>query len=114
MRASFFLLALLAACRGGSASAPSSGSAVADLDVGNQHAAPVAIDAAVAAKPVESPKPVEPAPTPVPGKDFADDAKLLFRVAACGNASSPVPDVLGGGDPKTLEAVAKIVERHCK
>ena len=42
--------------------------------------------------------------------DFADDAKLLFRVAACGNADAPLPAELGGGDAKAAASIAKIVD----
>src|SRR5690242_6281160 len=119
MRTSFVVLALLAGCRGGTASSPSSGSAANDLDLGTQHAAveppkPVAetlpADAAEAKPAAPAPPPAE----PLAGKDFIDDAKLLFRVAACGHLDQPVPEVLGAGDPKATEQIAKIVEHHCK
>ena len=42
------------------------------------------------------------APARADGVDFIDDAKLLYRIAACGG-SEPVADNL-----------TKIVERHCK
>ena len=48
------------------------------------------------------------------GVDFIDDAKLLYRVAACGNADQPLPAELSHGDAKLAEKLTKIVERHCK
>ena len=54
------------------------------------------------------------APAAADGVDFIEDAKLLYRVAACGNGDQPVPAELTKGDPKLTEKVTKIVERHCK
>jgi len=48
------------------------------------------------------------------GVDFADDAKLLYRIAACGNANQPLPAELTRGDAKLTEKLTKIVDRHCK
>ncbi len=49
------------------------------------------------------PKPLTPTPTPTePGADFISDAKLLYRIAAC-----------GGEDPVAPE-LQKIVDHHCK
>ncbi len=48
------------------------------------------------------------------GVDFIDDAKLLYRVAACGYGDQPVPAELTKGDPKLTEKVTKFVDRHCK
>ncbi|HEY2370525.1 MAG TPA: hypothetical protein VGH87_29210 [Polyangiaceae bacterium] len=45
-----------------------------------------------------------PPPEVLAGADFATDAKTLFRVAACGNTETPVPD---GFDAATVDA-------HCK
>jgi hypothetical protein len=111
----------LGGCSGGNASSPSSGSAVADLDLGTKHgtaapAPPAPGSAAPAPAPPPAPEPPAPAPAPPPpaGLDFMDDAKLLFRVAACGDAEAPLPAELGGGDAKAAAAVAKAVERHCK
>jgi len=53
-------------------------------------------------------------PAAADGVDFADDAKLLFRVAACGAADQPLPAEVTKGDAKVTEKVTKIVERHCK
>jgi hypothetical protein len=75
--------------------------------------APVALAASDAA--VVAPTPVEPdpaaatpdaqpAPPPAPtGASFAQEAKLLYRVAAC-----------GGQEPLPATIDAKVVERHCK
>jgi len=48
------------------------------------------------------------------GVDFIDDAKLLYRVAACGNPDQPLPAELTHGDAKLTEKLTKIVDRHCK
>jgi hypothetical protein len=121
---SFTLAALIAlgGCSAGTASSPSGGSAVADLDLGTQHGAaakpapePTPASASAAAAAAAAAAKPAPAPAPAPGGiDFIDDAKLLYRVAACGNAGSPLPVELGGGDAKAAAAIEKIVERHCK
>lgn len=54
------------------------------------------------------------ATAPDAGVDFIDDAKLLYRVAACGDAASPLPAALTKGDAKLEAKLTKIVERHCK
>ena len=61
------------------------------------------------------------ADTPKPqGQDFIGDAKLLFRIAACGGDKSgehPTRSTAEGGakvDDKVDDNVQKIVERHCK
>lgn len=48
------------------------------------------------------------------GTDFTSDAKLLYRVAACGNSDQPLPVELTNGDAKREEKLKKIVDRHCK
>lgn len=53
-------------------------------------------------------------PAAAEGVDFIADAKLLYRVAACGNADQPLPEAMTKGDEKAQKAVAKIVDRHCK
>jgi len=53
-------------------------------------------------------------PASADGVDFADDAKLLYRIAACGNSDQPLPAAVTKGDAKVTEKVTKIVERHCK
>jgi hypothetical protein len=54
------------------------------------------------------------APATAEGVDFLDDARLLFRIAACGNAFAPLPEALSGGDPKSAAKLDKIVAHHCK
>jgi len=78
-----------------------------------------AADPTTVAEPATAAKAAEPAPPAPPapalaGQDFADDAKLLYRVAACGNPDAPLADELGGGDAKAAASIAKIVEQHCK
>ena len=53
-------------------------------------------------------------PAAAEGVDFIDDARLLYRVAACGNATEPLPAALTSGDPKRTKELTKIVDRHCK
>jgi hypothetical protein len=48
------------------------------------------------------------------GVDFIDDARLLYRVAACGHADQPLPEALTQGDEKRAAQLTKIVDRHCK
>jgi hypothetical protein len=48
------------------------------------------------------------------GVDFIEDAKLLYRVAACGNADQPLPEALTKGDEKRTKELSKVVDRHCK
>ncbi|HMG24943.1 MAG TPA: hypothetical protein VK607_26585 [Kofleriaceae bacterium] len=50
---------------------------------------------------------------PLAGVDFLADARLLFRVAACGGADSPLPDALTG-DPAAAAKLDKVIARHCK
>ncbi len=59
-------------------------------------APPVAVDAA-------PPDAAKPPPPPLAGQDFIDQARILFRLAACGG-SGPIPDRFD----------AKMVEAHCK
>src|SRR5438876_940750 len=49
-----------------------------------------------------------------PGKDFVDDAKLLYHVAACGDESGALPDSITHGDSKVSAKIDKIVKSHCK
>jgi hypothetical protein len=55
-----------------------------------------------------------PAASAPAGVDFIGDAKLLYRVAACGGADAPLPDALTGGDAKLDAKLDKIVGHHCK
>lgn len=106
LRSCLFLLVV--ACSGGSKAPASNGSnAPADLDLGTSRAAPPdAASAAVVAK-VEADAAIPAATPPVGapstgGVDFTADAKLLYRIAAC-----------GGTDPVDA-SIQKIVDRHCK
>src|SRR5262249_6807152 len=54
------------------------------------------------AAPAPAPAAAAPAPAPAPGADFIGDAKLLYRIAAC------------GGDDAVAPELDKIVARHCK
>ncbi|HEX3761119.1 MAG TPA: hypothetical protein VHW23_20630 [Kofleriaceae bacterium] len=107
-----------AACHGGGPPAP-----VPAPEPGTTHATRPA--------PVEPPKPAraaaatgatgEAAGSAAPaaaaaaaGADFIDDAKLLYRIAACGSADTPLPEVLSGGDPKIAAKLDTIVAHHCK
>src|SRR5689334_6302304 len=47
-------------------------------------------------------------PAPLAGANFIDDAKLLFRVAACGDAESPLPGALAASDPGAAAKLDKI------
>ena len=90
-------MVLLAAC--GSGASP-------------QTPAPGPGSAAAAPVKAESPTP-SPSPTPtsaLEGADFIADARLLYRVAACGDLGQPMPD--GFGDK--AEKLGAIVKRHCK
>ncbi|HEV7556219.1 MAG TPA: hypothetical protein VGO00_12215, partial [Kofleriaceae bacterium] len=49
-----------------------------------------------------------------PGAEFIEDAKLLYRVAACGDREQPLPAELGAGDSKKADKIAAIVTAHCK
>ncbi len=62
-----------------------------------------------AAKPPEAPPP-PPTPTAPAGVDFIADAKLLYRVAACGDLAAPMPDAFGD----KAEKLGAIVKKHCK
>ena len=93
-------------------------SAPHDLDLGAPHHATTVVptDAAPSVGEDAQPQLPEPAIPTAPaqlesgGVDFIDDARLLFRVAACADAGTPLPDAVGHGDPK----VAAVVASHCK
>jgi hypothetical protein len=100
------LFSFVVACSGGSKTPASNGSAApTDLDLGTSRAIPATVDAAVLAVTVDAAAPVAPPPIApaAGGVEFLEDAKLLYRIAACGNADQPVD-----------AAIAKIVDRHCK
>ncbi len=106
------LCSLLVACHG--SAAPTSAPAT---EPGTPHATPVAV---APAPPVAAPEPRPAAAPPVAappvaalaGVDFIDDAKLLYRVAACGAAETPLPSGLTAAtDGDKLD---KIVAHHCK
>ncbi len=103
----------LAACRGGSptpAPAPEPGTSHA--------AAPEPAPSEPAPPPAPEPVAVVPAPAPPPaaeGTDFIDDAKLLYRLAACGDAGTPLPTTqVTADDAKAAARLDKIVAQHCK
>src|SRR5690242_19059337 len=90
------LAALIAigGCSAGTASSPS-GESRAGSDLGATHAAPAVPAPAPAPAVAQAPAPAA-APAPAPaappaGIDFIDDAKLLYRAAACGDAGAPLP-----------------------
>jgi hypothetical protein len=56
--------------------------------------------------------PTPPAATTLEGADFIDDAKLLYRVAACGNPEAPLG--LVGSTTALAPKLDKIVATHCK
>jgi len=74
-------------------------------------AAPAAGSAAVASAPAAA-KPGE--PPALEGTNFIADAKLLYRIAACGNADAPLPEDLTHGDGKLAAKLEPIVAAHCK
>ena len=73
--------------------------------------APAAAAPAASASPPATPADLPTAPS---GTDFIDDAKLLYRVAACGGAETALPSVLSHGDAKVAAKLDKIVGHHCK
>jgi hypothetical protein len=111
---------VLSACHGGApnpAPTPEPGTTHATVPAAKP-AAPVAPPPAApavaqAAAQTGSAAPAD-APAPVAGANFVDDARLLFRVAACGDAESPLPATLANGDSKATAKLDKIVARHCK
>ncbi|HEY0193870.1 MAG TPA: hypothetical protein VGC42_22290, partial [Kofleriaceae bacterium] len=102
----------LFACHSGATPSPAP-------EPGTTHVAP----APVAQAPAPVPAPV-PAPTPAAapaaappaaeGTDFLADARLLYRVAACGGADAPLPEDLTKGDGKLTAKLEPIVSAHCK
>ncbi|MEJ7601941.1 MAG: hypothetical protein WKG01_28860 [Kofleriaceae bacterium] len=101
------LILLVAAACTGSGKSPTA--APNDLDV-DQAKLPLAAEAGVPADAAASIDAVMPDAVPPPtaatgGVDFIADAKLLFRIAACGG-SDPLPEAFA--------AHAKIIASHCK
>jgi hypothetical protein len=80
----------------------------------NGSAAPAATGAAPGATNGSAAPATTAAATAPAGVDFIDDAKLLYRVAACGGADTPLPDALSGGDAKLAARLDPIVAHHCK
>jgi hypothetical protein len=133
------LTLVLLACHGSGTPTPPAAELAAP-EPGTSHATPAANDhgassappaaappRAVAVAPAGSTTPpakasaTRPAPDPElptrgrpPGVDFIDDARLLFRIAACGGADTALPEALSGGDAKNAARLDKIVEQHCK
>jgi hypothetical protein len=124
------LAVALFACHGGAAPTPSPAA-----EPGTTHATATAAKPAVApagstapptppttsapaSTPATPPAGAAPVPVAAPpalaGTDFIEDAKLLYRVAACGGAEAPLPSVLANGDGKVGAKLDKIVEHHCK
>lgn len=96
----------LCACQGGGAPNPGPAS-----EPGASH---VAAPAAAATDQPAQPALASGSPgAALPGADFIDDAKLLYRVAACGGAGTPLPSVLSQGDGKIAARLDKLVEHHC-
>ena len=97
------LLLLVVGCTG--SKSPATGSPPHDLDVDPGRLA-VTADASPsdAAAPDAAP-PADAAASTAGGLDFIADAKLLFRIAACGS-SDPLPE--------SFAAHAKIIDAHCK
>ena len=103
----FSLLVTFAACSGGSKTPASHNGSASDLDLGTSRAIPAIdaaaaaadIDAAPIAPPIDAAQAATPAST---GMDFITDARLLYRIAACGG-TAPVD-----------AAIEKIVKAHCK
>lgn len=114
MRTKLFAALLLAACHGGGSGAPP------PPEPGTTHVAEA--PKPPPPPPPAAPAPAAPAPAPAPpaqpvaaGKDFIDDAKLLYRIAACGNPDAALPtDIAAAADDKSSAKLTKIVDAHCK
>ncbi len=97
MRKSFIAaLVVLVACSNSKTSTKTTEAATTSTPVASSVAA-IEVDAAAVLD-------AAPPPEVLAGADFASQAKTLFRIAACGNDSSPVPD---GFD-------AAVIDAHCK
>lgn len=99
MRRAFIALVTIAGCRGATADATQPPPAPA-----------LATPASVR---TNDPR-VAPAAEAKPGADFIADARLLYRVAACGDDARALPDELAHGDTKLAARLDKIVAHHCK
>jgi hypothetical protein len=78
-------------------------------------AAPAAPAPAPAPAPVPPPAPVAATPPAAPaGADFIADARLLYRIAACGDADSALPELAAAKDAKSTAKLTRIVDAHCK
>ncbi len=121
-RLGLFTLVVTAACGSTTSSPPPS----SDLDLsglghdlGSAHVAAAPADAAAptptaadAAAPVDTTT-----TTTVAGESFADDAMLIYRIAACGgDPAQRIPEGDGPplGDPIRRDKLRRIVDRHCK
>jgi hypothetical protein len=98
--AALSLLCLAACSSGQPAQPPSPPPAVAPVV---KTPPPVAAPPVAAPSVAVPPAPAAPAPLVPDGQDFAVEAKLLFRVAAC-----------TGDDPIPPELAAPVVEEHCR
>ncbi len=107
------------ACGGGTATTPTSGSGVTDLDtdgLGKSHATPPPPpDAAAASGSAAAPvAPAQPAPigAATAGYSFRDEAMLLYKIAACGGPENErIPEAMG--DAILRDKLAKVAQRHC-
>jgi hypothetical protein len=95
----FFVLACSSQRKEGATPAPSA-VAVESLPVRSAAEAPAPSQAVVSATPPASGEPS--APAPVPGANYAGDARAVFRIAACGTSGDLPPKMDAG-----------VVARHC-
>ena len=115
MRLALFIL-VLAACNGASAESPRAAASPVRPTAASPAAATPGSPAPAAPAPqaiaASAPAPAAQAQAPVAqasaedGEDFISDARLLYRIAACGPAAS--------GDAPLDPSIAKIVDHHCK
>jgi hypothetical protein len=107
---------------GGAGAAPSGAGSSAPMVAAGSGETPSAADPASApsatapsasAPPASAPA-SKPAAATLEGANFIDDAKLLYRIAACAPSDEPLPSALTRDDPATTAKLAKIVEQHCK
>ncbi|MBX3160917.1 MAG: hypothetical protein KF773_33460 [Deltaproteobacteria bacterium] len=110
----------LVSCSGGSATAPASsgGSSTAE-DLGTKHPYQPEVKKEPDKAPEDGhgkPAPVADKPAPPPaGLDFADDARMLYRIAACGGADDDrVPETMSSGDANRKKQLERVAKGHCK